>query len=248
MVTEYKTKDSITMVKNPNYFGGAPYLDGIKFVNSIADAGGDSTYNALSTGTFNMAFLRDPAAVANAHDKKFDDVSTMEQAGGLLLINQGNSVTCTGGNPAPTCTGKPDGVLVSNPPTKDPKVRQAIAAAIDPKVINDRGYQGKGLVGNQLFQSDFRWFPDVAGPKFDVELAKRLVTEAKTAGLGRSSAPALQQLPHCRRHRARSADDVAERRHDRRPRHRQGHQRANRSGGRAQGLRRHRLGYGHPSR
>ena len=77
---------------------------------------------------------------------------------------------------------KPDGVLVSNPPTKDPKVRQAIAAAVDPKVINDRGYQGKGLVGTQLFQSDFRWFPDVAGPKFDVELAKKLVTEAKSAG------------------------------------------------------------------
>jgi peptide/nickel transport system substrate-binding protein len=49
-------------------------------------------------------------------------------------------------------------------------------------VINDRGYQGKGLVGNQLLQSDFRWFADVAGPKFDVEAAKKLVTEAKAAG------------------------------------------------------------------
>ena len=70
----------------------------------------------------------------------------------------------------------------SNPPTKDLKIRQAIAAAVDPKVINDRGYQGKGLVGNQLFQSDFRWFADVPGPKFDVEAAKKLVADAKAAG------------------------------------------------------------------
>jgi peptide/nickel transport system substrate-binding protein len=181
-IDTYKTKDSISVVKNPDYFNGAAYLDGIKFVNSIADAGGDATFQALSTGTFNMAFLRDPAAVAAAHDKKFDGVSTMEQGGGILLINQGNSVTCASGQPAPTCTGKPDGILVSNPPTKDIKIRQAIAAAVDPKVINDRGYQGKGLVGNQLLQSDFRWYADVAGPKFDVEAAKKLVADAKAAG------------------------------------------------------------------
>ena len=151
------------MVKNPDYFGGAPYLDGLKFVNSIADAGGDSDVTALSTGTFNMAFLRDPAAVAAAHDKKFEGVSTFEQGGGILLINQGNSVTCAGGQPCADCApASPTAVLVSNPPTKDPKIRQAIAAAVDPKVINERGYQGKGLVGNQLFQSDFRWYTDAA--------------------------------------------------------------------------------------
>jgi ABC-type transport system substrate-binding protein len=86
------------------------------------------------------------------------------------------------GNPRPSAPASLTDVLVSNPPTKDVKIRQAIAAAVDPKVINERGYQGKGLVGNQLFQSDFRWFADVAGPKFDVEAAKKLVTEAKNAG------------------------------------------------------------------
>ncbi|MEO5837614.1 MAG: ABC transporter substrate-binding protein [Acidimicrobiales bacterium] len=181
-IGEFKPKDSITMTKNPDYFNGAPYLDGLKFVNSIADGGGDQTFTALSTGTFNMAFLRDPAAVFAAHEKKFDGVSTFEQGGGMLLINQGVSVTCAAGKPEPLCVGKPDGIVASNPPTKDPKIRQAIAAAVDPKVINERGYGGKGLVSNQLFQSDFRWFADVAGPKYDVEAAKKLVNEAKAAG------------------------------------------------------------------
>jgi peptide/nickel transport system substrate-binding protein len=80
------------------------------------------------------------------------------------------------------CVGKPDGPLATSPPTKDTKIRQAIGAAIDVKVINDRGYQGKGLVSNQLLQSDFRWYPDVAGVKYDPETAKRLVNEAKAAG------------------------------------------------------------------
>jgi peptide/nickel transport system substrate-binding protein len=181
-VESYKPKDSITMVKNASYFGGAPYLDGIKFVNSIADAGGDQTLQALKTGTFNMAFLRDPAAVAAGHEAKFEGVSTFEQGGGILLINQGVSVPCVGGAPAPLCVGKPDGPLATSPPTKDTKIRQAIGAAIDVKVINDRGYQGKGLVSNQLLQSDFRWYPDVAGVKYDPETAKRLVNEAKAAG------------------------------------------------------------------
>jgi peptide/nickel transport system substrate-binding protein len=181
-IGEFKPKDSITMVKNPDYFNGAPYLDGLKFVNSIADGGGDQTMTALSTGTFNMAFLRDPAAVAAAHDKKFDGVSTFEQGGGMLLINQGVTVACAGGKPEPLCIGKPDGNFTSNVPTKDLKIRQAIAAAVDPKVINERGYQGKGLVSNQLFQSDFRWYTDTPGPKIDIEAAKKLVTEAKTAG------------------------------------------------------------------
>ena len=181
-IGDFKPKDSITMVKNPDYFGGAPYLDGLKFVNSINDGGGDQTMNALSTGTLNMAFLRDPASVAAGHDKKFEGVSTFEQGGGMLLINLGVSVTCAAQKPEPLCVGKPDGVVASNPPTKDLKIRQAIAAAIDPKVINERGYSGKGLVGNQLFQSDFRWYTDTPGPPVNGDTAKRLVTEAKAAG------------------------------------------------------------------
>jgi peptide/nickel transport system substrate-binding protein len=181
-VTAFNPKDAITMVKNPDYFGGAPYLDGLKFVNSINDAGGDTTFQALSTGTLNMAFLRDPPAVAAAHDKKFEGVSTLEQGGGILLINMGVTITCAGGKPEPVCVGKPDGAQPTTPATKDLKVRQAIAAAVDPKVINERGYQGKGQVGNQLLQSDFRWFPDTPGAKVDIEAAKKLVTEAKAAG------------------------------------------------------------------
>jgi peptide/nickel transport system substrate-binding protein len=66
--------------------------------------------------------------------------------------------------------------------TKDPKVRQAVAAAIDPKAIADRVYNGKGNPGNALFQKSFAFDPGVPGPKVDPALAKQHLGEAKAAG------------------------------------------------------------------
>jgi peptide/nickel transport system substrate-binding protein len=49
-------------------------------------------------------------------------------------------------------------------------------------VFNERVYSGKGLTGTQLLQESFPWDPGVAGPKYDLEQAKKLVAEAKTEG------------------------------------------------------------------
>ncbi|HUP73467.1 MAG TPA: ABC transporter substrate-binding protein [Acidimicrobiales bacterium] len=43
LVDSFTSKDSINLVRNPNYWGGQVYLDGIKFV-SYSDAGGTQTY------------------------------------------------------------------------------------------------------------------------------------------------------------------------------------------------------------
>jgi peptide/nickel transport system substrate-binding protein len=181
VVDSFKPKDSITMSRNTTYHGGQVYLDGLKFTNAV-DSGGNKTYEALNAGTLQGGFLRNPETVANAKAAKWPGFSTVQQGGGQLLLNQGQPVTCTGGAPAPTCTGKPDGPTNTNPPTKDLKVRQAIAAALDPNVINQRAFGGKGLTNSQLLQSDFRWYPNVPGPATDLNKAKQLVTEAKAAG------------------------------------------------------------------
>ncbi|HEX7097566.1 MAG TPA: ABC transporter substrate-binding protein [Acidimicrobiales bacterium] len=180
-IESFKPKDSITMVRNENYWGGDVYLDGLRFVNP-GDGGGQKTFEGLKAGTYNVAFLRDPSAVAAAKDDGFTGYSAMQQGGGLYLINQGVAITCRGGQPAPACTGKPDGPVATTPPTASLKVRQAIAHAIDPEVINERGYDGKGNPGNALFQESFRWYPGVEGPEYDPELAKQLVEEAKAEG------------------------------------------------------------------
>jgi peptide/nickel transport system substrate-binding protein len=177
----FKPKESITMVRNDNYYGGDVYLDGLKFLNA-GDAGGDKTYEGFKAGTYDVAFLRAPTATSAAHDDGVEGYSSIQYGGGIFLINMGVSVNCAGGKPEPVCVGKPDGPQATTPPTASLKVRQAIAAAIDPEVINERGNDGKGKPGSSIFQEGFRWNPDVPGPEYDPEKAKQLVAEAKAEG------------------------------------------------------------------
>jgi peptide/nickel transport system substrate-binding protein len=181
MVESYKADDVISLVKNPNYWNGQVYLDGIRFLDS-GDSGGLKTLEALQAGTTQAAFLRDPAAVADAKTAKIPGFTTPNMGGSILFLNIAGLVTCAGGAPAPLCVGKPDGPTPSQPNTKDLKVRQAVVAAIDPNVVNQRAFAGKGKAGSELFTSEFPWDPKVPGPKYDPEAAKKLVNEAKAAG------------------------------------------------------------------
>jgi peptide/nickel transport system substrate-binding protein len=180
-IDKFAPKDSITMSRNPNYYGGQVYLDGLKFTNP-GDAGGDKTYEGFKANTFNVAFLRAPTATAAAHADKVQGYSAMQYGGGIFLINEGVTVNCAAGKPEPVCTGKPDGAQPTAPPTTSSTVRKAVAAAIDPKVIDTRGNDGKGHPGSGLFQDGFRWNPGVDGPKYDPNLAKQLVAQAKSEG------------------------------------------------------------------
>lgn len=159
MVTSFKPGESISMVRNPDYWGGQVYLDGLNFVN-YADGGGAKTFAALQSGQVQAAFLRDPVAVASAHDAKFQGLSNLQYGGAMLLMNL---ATPTAGS-------------------SNLDVRKAVAAAIDPNEINQRAYQGKGKTSTQLLQSSFRWYPDVPGVTYDPEAAKTLVAAAKASG------------------------------------------------------------------
>ena len=180
-ITAFKTGESIEMARNPTYWNGPAYLDGLKFV-SLGDTGGDKTYDALKTGTVQGAYLRIPLTVATAKADKVIGFSSIDQAGEIILMNEGVSITCTDGKPEPLCVGKPNGPTATTPATANLKVRQAIAAAYNPAVFNERVYSGKGLPDTAIFQKSFPWDPGVAGPKYDLELAKKLVTEAKAEG------------------------------------------------------------------
>ena len=65
--------------------------------------------------------------------------------------------------------------------TSNIKVRKAVVAAVDVNVMNQRVYEGKGVVNSAPF-ANFQWDPKVEGPKADPNEAKRLVTEAKAEG------------------------------------------------------------------
>ena len=183
IVESFKPKEAITMVRNPNYWGGQVYLEGLKF-SSLADNGGLKTFDGLKTGTFDAVYLRDPSATAAARDAKTPSFVETNHGGSVIIFNLGLNAQCSGGKPEAACAGKPDGPTPVDVPTKDLKVRQAIAASIDPKQLDQRANDGKGLPGAELLQSDFRWYPGptIATPKYDPDTAKKLVADAKAAG------------------------------------------------------------------
>lgn len=180
-VASYKPKEELVLAKNPAYHGGDVYLDRVTFVNILGAA---PTYEALKAGSLQAAFIREAAVVAKAKDDGVQGFTNIQQGGSIIAFNLGATVTCSGGKPEPICTGKPDNTQApTEAATRSLKVRQALIAATDPKVLNDRVFQGKGITDGALFKSDFPWASSSASTfKYDLEAAKKAVADAKAEG------------------------------------------------------------------
>ena len=168
VLDSYKPKEALVLKRNPTYWGGAAYLDSVKFVLL---PGGQATYDGLNTNTLQVGFLREPQVIKTANDeKKFDLYTLMQGFGGIALLNNGQ-ITCRGGLPAAVCAGKPDGIIDLGKPTGDKRIRQAIALALDPKQMDQRMNLGTGYPGFEFF---------IKGSKFDVgPMAETNVAKAK---------------------------------------------------------------------
>ena len=179
-VASYAPKESLVVRRNPTFYGGDVYLDQITFIPQ--GSGGDGAkLDGLNVGSVQVAVLSggDPPVVAKAAEK-YPAINRFSFAGSIVAMNAGVEVTCRAGQPAVHCVGKPDGTKVrTQPPTADVRVRKAVQAAIDPRVVNERAWEGKGLVHSSLFPKEFPWDPAVPGPAYDLVEAKRLVEEAK---------------------------------------------------------------------
>ena len=180
-VKSYKPGESVELERNPSYYGGEVYLDGLKFVLLN---GGAATYDALKTGTLQAGLFRDPAIYAQSKKDGFGLVDIPQVQGNLILMNSGIDITCAGATTAaaPACAGQPDGTKVqTKTATRDINVRKAVAAAVDPKVVVDRAYQGVGSPDTSPF-SNFVYDPKITPQKYDPTEAKRLIGVAKAAG------------------------------------------------------------------
>jgi peptide/nickel transport system substrate-binding protein len=153
-VKAYKPQESVELEKNASYWGGEPYLDGLKF---ILAGGADQTYEGIKAGTLQAAFIRDNYIYADAKKNGYGTIEMPAVAGNILNMNSAKG------------------------PTANVKVRQAVAHAVDPKAIVDRVYKGAGQPDSAPF-ANFPWDPKVQGRKADVNEAKRLFTEARAEG------------------------------------------------------------------
>jgi peptide/nickel transport system substrate-binding protein len=177
VVDSYKPKDSITLKRNPTYWGGQVYLDSVKFV---VLSGAPATYEALKTNSLQVGFLREPAVVKRAQDEKQmgGTYLNLQWMGGVALLNNGK-VTCKGGVPTAVCGGKPDGVVDLNVITADKRIRQAVAYALDVDEINRRANDGAGFPGTEIVQKSSKYYSGTGGLPHDLEKAKALVEQVK---------------------------------------------------------------------
>jgi peptide/nickel transport system substrate-binding protein len=180
MFESFRANEAVVLKRNPDYWGGDVYLDQLRFVFIT---GADATYASLKTGDVQAAFIRDPAVIDEAKSDGVEGYEAVYSSGDTLLINNGVKVTCSGGQPAPVCTGQADGAQVPTvTPTSDVRLRRAVAAAIDRDVMNERVYGGKAKVGSGLMWEGSIWYSGIEGPEYDLDEAKRLVAEVKAEG------------------------------------------------------------------
>jgi peptide/nickel transport system substrate-binding protein len=147
----------VTLAANDNYWGGKPPFRTVQF-NAVPD---EATRIAnLQAGRSDLIRQVSPdQASALKSDARIKILAVATERIGYLFINP------------------------SAGPTKDLRVRQAIAYAIDRKSIIDALLMGFGAPVNVLVTpANFGYIPDIAGYPFDLPKAKALVKEAKAEG------------------------------------------------------------------
>ena len=147
---------------NPNFYGGKPAVDEVvlrKFNN------GDAMVAALKTGEIDAATDLSTSGLNELkQDENIQTVDGFQGSMGDIVINGG------------------DGLKKPHPALLDPKVRTAIAHAIDRETIVSRALEGAGKVQETLSTSpNPKWTPELAPgdiPEFDLEKAKKILEDA----------------------------------------------------------------------
>lgn len=156
VLDRYAPGEEISLKRNPDYWNGAPHLEGLRFVPS---AGAQGVLDGMGTGELQGGFIREALVVKNALDDGYAGFLTIQNAGGLVLMNSGRN----------------DGT----PPTADVRVRKAIAMAIDPELLDERADQGAGYPTADVFGPTSRWHNTPSTLTYNPEEAKKLVEEVK---------------------------------------------------------------------
>ncbi|AWH92841.1 ABC transporter substrate-binding protein [Dietzia lutea] len=154
-VGEYIPDQRTVLEPNPDYYGG-PVCPTLEFIRI---PGSQGTYDAFQTGEVQVGFLRGAKFVTMAQNDGVRGFEEIISSGSVLNMNSGKAGY--------------DGILT------DERARQAVAAAIDRDLWNQRLYDGEGQPTSALVADSSRLYDGQEGPAYDVEKAKSLVAELK---------------------------------------------------------------------
>ncbi|MCP4625612.1 MAG: ABC transporter substrate-binding protein [bacterium] len=156
MFKEYTPTVSLKVVRNPNFFKqGRPYLDGIDFIFYPDQT---TRVTALRTGAVDIiGYLPWKQMAATDRNKKLKVLSDKEMLFMDLHIN------------------------CKRPPLDNPKVREALAWAVDRQAVVNSVFFGRGkVIGGVVFPPSWNGYsPELANTySYDPEKAKKLLAEA----------------------------------------------------------------------
>ncbi|HMN27582.1 MAG TPA: ABC transporter substrate-binding protein [Caldilineaceae bacterium] len=165
--------DSLTLQRNPDYWEGAPYMDGMIF-KVIPDTG--TQLAQIQSGELDTMGL-EPAQLETAKAIPDTTIFNFQDDGyDYIALNLANP-----DNPQPGRDA--DGKLIEQDPHPilgDLKVRQAIAHSLDYQTIIDQVYLGQGyqIGSNVLPAISWAYDPTVLPFDYNLDTAKGLLDEA----------------------------------------------------------------------
>lgn len=157
VLERYAPNEERVLTARADYWNGKPSAEKLKFV---ALSGSRENLESMKTNGIDIGFLRgNPSAIYDAIDAGYPGYFSILDSGGAELVNNRE--------------GRPGA---------DVRVRKAIALAIDPELVGQRGDDGLGLPGKALFDERSRWATDVDALPYDPDAARKLLDEAKADG------------------------------------------------------------------
>jgi peptide/nickel transport system substrate-binding protein len=158
---EWVPGDHVTLSKNTSYWNasaGGPYLDAITF-KPLADT--TATLNALQSGDIDISQTLAPV-----------DVKTVEADTKLQFYDRGSA-----------CNVGVLGMNQTHKPFDNPKIRQAVAYAINRQAIVDAFFGETGVVLKNWTPPGTIYSKDLAVPGYDLAKAKALIAESGVTDL-----------------------------------------------------------------
>jgi peptide/nickel transport system substrate-binding protein len=151
--------EELVLKARDDYWGGQPNLDEVRFVP--VTSGDADRLAGMTSGDFDAAFLRNAGVIGDALDEGYGGYVEVQNFGELLLMNSRD--------------GRP---------TADPRVREAVALAIDAEDLNQRVNQGQGIWSKAMFPESSQWDTSGSAPAAtsDADAATALLDEAKGDG------------------------------------------------------------------
>jgi peptide/nickel transport system substrate-binding protein len=158
---EWVTGDHVTIDKNPDYWNpdGVPYLDSI-------------VWRAIDDSTATLNALQTPGELDFAQTISPTDAATAASDPNLQVFDRGGS-----------CNLFHLAINQTHPPFDNPKIRQAVAYAVNKQALIDTFYAGQAVPADTWMPPGAFGYKALGLPTYNVDMAKQLIAESGVTDL-----------------------------------------------------------------